>query len=61
MIIEPALYTVAESAAYLRYSSGKIYAMIHAKELKVSKRGRNYLVLRSSLDDYLHAHVFNGD
>ncbi|WP_196601171.1 helix-turn-helix domain-containing protein [Pectinatus frisingensis] len=59
MIIEPALYTVAEAAVYLRYSAGKIYTMIHAKEIKAAKRGRSYLILKTSLDDYLNTHVFN--
>ena len=61
MIIEPALYTVAEAAVYLRYSAGKIYTMIHAKEIKTAKRGKCYLILKTSLDDYLSTHMFNSN
>ncbi|WP_196591323.1 helix-turn-helix domain-containing protein, partial [Pectinatus frisingensis] len=55
------LYTVAEAAVYLRYSAGKIYNMIHDKEIKAAKRGRSYLILKTSLDDYLNNHMFNSN
>lgn len=61
MTIEPALYNVVEAAYYLHYSSGTIYKLIQAGKLKVIKRGRCYLVLKKSLDDYIDANLYVKD
>lgn len=61
MTIEHGLFYVAEAAVYLRYSSGTIYKLIHANTLKAVKRGRCYLVLKKSLDDYIDANLYVKD
>lgn len=53
MEIQSNLYTTAEAAVYLRCSSATIYALIRHDKIEALKRGRCYLILRSSLDDYL--------
>ena len=53
MEIQSNLLTVAEAAVYLRYSSATIYTLIRHGKIKSLKRGKCYLILRSSLDAYL--------
>lgn len=57
MLFETALLTTAEAAVYLRYSSATIYALIRNKKIQFIKRGKNYLVLRASLDAYINENL----
>lgn len=57
MLFETALLTTAEAAVYLRYSSATIYALIHNRKIQFIKRGKNYLVLRASLDAYINGNL----
>lgn len=57
MLFETALLTTAEAAVYLRYSSATIYALIRNKKIQFIKRGKNYLVLRASLDAYINGNL----
>lgn len=59
MLFETALLTPAEAAVYLRYSSSTIYALICHKKIQFIKRGKNYLVLRASLDAYINENLDN--
>ncbi|SEJ95915.1 DNA binding domain-containing protein, excisionase family [Propionispira arboris] len=59
MLFETALLPSAEAAVYLRYSSSIIYALIRNKKIQFIKRGKNYLVLRASLDDYITGNLYN--
>lgn len=59
MIHDSALLTTAEAAVYLRYSASTIYLLIHKKEIQAIKRGKSYLVLRTSLDNYIKVHLSN--
>ena len=59
MLFETALLTPAEAAVYLRYSSSTIYAQIRNKKIQFIKRGKNYLILRHSLDAYINGNLYN--
>lgn len=55
MIIEPELLTTAEAAVYLRCSSSKIYTLINKNELAFLKNGKQYLIPRKVLNDYINS------
>jgi len=46
------LLTVAEAAVMLRASSSFIYNLIHKGKLKVTKRGRSFLISKTSILNY---------
>jgi len=47
------LLTVAEAAVMLRYSSSSVHKLIRKDMLKYTKRGKSYLIAKSSLQDYI--------
>lgn len=54
-MLEFELLTVAEVAAMLRYSSATVYKLIKENKLKYIKRGKVFLVRKSSVTAYLNS------
>jgi len=50
------LLTVAETAVMLRCSANVVYPLIHKGTLKHTKRGKSYLIAKSSIQNYI-AHI----
>ena len=50
---DPVIWTVRDVAAYLRMSEAKVYRLIRAKQIPVTRIGKTWRFRKDLLDDWL--------